>query len=209
MSLTQKSSLARQSERVKRHDLPLDPSVERDERLHEPVRTPDKPAARARVVSVARERGHLFPYHLGDVSGYSICDLDRDVHYRVTRFELFVERRRQGDPSLAPLRIEPADALRRFLPLAVPLLELDHRCAAVEQGVTHGWRVDLQLDRHIVEHAAPPVSATTTLCQQKPGVQRTRTRWRPACDRELVPHSGAQSQAQPMAARVGSLCARC
>jgi len=49
------------------------------------------------------------------------------------------------------------------------------------------------------------VSATTQLCQEKPGVQRTRARWRPACDRELVPLSEAQCQAQPVAAHVGSL----
>src|SRR4029077_1063738 len=122
------------------------------------------------------------------------------------RFELFVERRRQSDPSLAPLWIEPADARRRFR--AVLLLKLDHQGAAVEQGVTHDGRVDLQLDRHIVEHVAPPVSATTPLSRKASHFSGPKAIWRPACDRELAPRSEAQSQAQPVAARMASLCAR-
>src|SRR4051812_35770387 len=121
-------------------DVLLDPSIERYERLQEPACTSEARAARP---VVAGKRVHLLSYHLDEGSGDWIRDLYWDVDHRVTRYELFVERRRQDDPLHALLWIEPIGALRGFL--SVLLLELDHRGAAVEQGVTHDGRFDLQL----------------------------------------------------------------
>src|SRR5438876_19984 len=139
-------------------DLLLDSSIERYERLQELACTSEDRAAR---VLVAGKRVHLLSYHLDEGSGDRIRDLCRDVDHRVTRYELFVERRRQDDLLHAVLRIEPVDALRGFL--SVLPLQLDHPGAAVEQGVTHDGRGDLQLDHPILGHVAPPLSATTRL----------------------------------------------
>ena len=66
-------------------DLLLDPSIERYERLHEPACTHEDPAARLLGACVAGKRVHFFNYHPGEVSGYCIRDLCRDIDHRVTR----------------------------------------------------------------------------------------------------------------------------